>query len=124
MVVCSNEVGDVIYESLIKDLDGSAKLMLFSKNVYMTAPLSGGFYDYQTVHGSADDKVQLNEDEEEILPYATFRIAAEIAEDILGLDGIRKRMEKAIISARRNLNERTKTIKQIIFSHFQLEDHG
>lgn len=123
VVICSNEVGDVIYESLIKDLDGSAKLMLFSKNVYMVEPLSGLFYDYQTVHGSADDKVTLNEEDEEILPYATFRIAAEIAEDIIGLEGVRERMEKAIIPARRSLNEKTKTIKQIIFSHFQIEGH-
>lgn len=121
LVVCSNEVGDIIYESLIKDLDGSAKLMLHSKNVYMVPPFQGQFFDYQTVHGSADDKVVEDKKEEEILPYAALRIAAEIAEDILGLQGVRKQMEKAIITARRNLSNKTSAIKQTIFSHFQIE---
>lgn len=125
LVVCSNEVGDIIYESLIEGLDLEAKLMFHSKNIYMAKPFEGSFGDFQTVHGSADDKVlgEGRAQEEEILPYSTLYAAAEVAEQYLKLPETRNQMDVAISIARRG-SKRTEVILQTIFSHFNIQRNG
>ena len=76
LLIVSNEVGDIIYESLLETLSFGDKNELYTRNIYLHPDLNKPLL-YQTVHGSADDlivKGKLNE----LNPYATLRITAAI----------------------------------------------
>lgn len=121
LVICSNEVGDLVHEALMGNFDPDAKLMMYSRNVYLNKDLENVMVDYQTVHGSADDKVMdEKQEEEEVLPYATLRAAAEIAEDVLGIRGTKRLMNTAIISPRSDQTQKTIEILNTIYSHFDI----
>ncbi|MCB9266991.1 MAG: hypothetical protein H6558_18345 [Lewinellaceae bacterium] len=117
LVICSNEVGDLIYESILGTLNIDAKLELFTKNILLEKPHNGEFKAYQTVHGSADDIAGT----EKLLPYATLRIAADIAEKELAIPGIRAKTEKAIVYSKRKLLKETNKIVNCIYREMKLK---
>lgn len=94
-VICSNEIGDLLYEPLIDSIQGVAdKLQLYSLCRYF--PPDFAFHEYQTVHGSADDKMEGGEEDCKVLPYATLRIAAAIAECHFGVANCRQAMDEIV----------------------------
>lgn len=117
LVVCSNEVGDLIYESILGTLNIEAKLELFTKNILLAKPYNGNLKIYQTIHSSADDIAGT----EKILPYATLRIAADIAEKELQIPGVRARTEKAIVYSKRKLLKETNKIVNCIYREMKLK---
>lgn len=117
LVICSNEVGDLIHESLLSSSNitsNSAKIELYTKNVYLAKPFYGRLKAYQTVHGSADDLEDDPQKREQLNPIATFRIAADIAENELGISNVRQKMEEAIVGVKiAGLNSTTDIIASI-----------
>lgn len=93
LVACSNEVGDLLYEPLIESIEGIAdKLILYSISRFF--PPNYELCEFQTVHGSADDKTGIGLDSSKILPYATLRIAAAIAELYFNVFDCRRKMDE------------------------------
>ncbi len=117
LIICSNEVGDIIYETILGVVNIEAELELYTRNVYTAKPFAGKLFEYQTVHGSADDI----EGTEKILPYATLRIAADIAERNFKVLGTKQALEFAISEAKRKRIDETTSILNHIFHHFQIK---
>lgn len=117
LIICSNEVGDIIYETILGVVNIEAELELYTRNIYTAEPFSGEMLEYQTVHGSADDI----EGTEKILPYATLRIAADIAEKRFGIKDIKNELEYAISEAKRKRLLETTPILQHVYRHFQIK---
>ena len=104
LFIAGNEIGDLMYEPLIEILKSTgSKLELYSKSFLIVLPLKEQnqnskyryLCEYQTIHGSADDLIEENR-EEEILPYATLRIAADIIEKQFGIKDFGQLMNKAV----------------------------
>ena len=117
LVICGNEVGDFIYEQIISVLNVNARLELYSRNIYLNNPFKGDLVGFQTVHGSADDK----EDPEEIIPNATLRIAAAIAEDYLGIEGIEKDVDQAITFTKIKSLNKNSEILNFVYKELNLK---
>lgn len=113
LIICSNEVGDLIFETILRIIDQEAKTNLYSKNCYLAEPFNAQFWEYQTAHGSADDIQGMDA----VLPYATLRIAADIAEHRFGLPGIIEEVDRAIGQARRLRLVNTSKIMDCIYHH-------
>lgn len=118
LIICSNEVGDMIYEAILGVINIEAKLELYTRNIYCSPPFRGELVEYQTVHGSADDIV----DEETIVPFATLRIAADMAEGVFKIAGIKEALEVFISETKRKKIANTSSIVEEIFSHFKLDE--
>lgn len=116
LLVCSNEVGDIVYETILGILNIEVKLELYSRNLYMSRFFRGGMLEYQTVHGSADDIAGT----ENVLPNATLRIAADIAEKDFGIGGAKDLLEYAIGETKRKKLNETSPILAEIYHQFQL----
>ncbi len=120
LVICSNEVGDVILESIMTSINiASPKTELYSKNIYLDTSFNEQITEFQTVHGSADDledsKGNINES---LNPIATFRIAAYIAEQVLKVENAREKMEEVIVGLKMKGLKNTTPIIDFIFSEF------
>ncbi len=113
LLICSNEVGDLIFELTIGALNLDPKIDLFSRNTLLKQPFSGRFTIYQTIHGSADDLVEENR-LESIRPDAALRIAANIAEKKLGYSGIIELTDRGLTMAQLNQKTNRSDIFQIV----------
>jgi tartrate dehydrogenase/decarboxylase / D-malate dehydrogenase len=118
LIVCSNEVGDMIYEAILGVINLEAKLELYSRNIYCTLPFTGTLTEYQTVHGSADDIA----DTDKVIPFATLRIAADIAEACLGIIGAKIALENAISETKRKKHHTTSAIIDEIFFNLKIAE--
>jgi isocitrate/isopropylmalate dehydrogenase len=113
LIICSNEVGDLIFETILRIIDLEAKTNLYSKNFYLADFIEAPIWEYQTAHGSADDIAG----KDAVLPYATLRIAADIAEHRFGLKEIAAEVDQAIGQARRLRLKNTSKIMDCIYHH-------
>lgn len=97
LFIAGNEIGDLMYEPLIEILKSTGrKLDLYSRSFMTKLKTESSYlYELQTVHGSADDKINKGK-EDEILPYATLRVASVIIENELGVKGFMRLMDKAV----------------------------
>ena len=94
VIIASNEIGDVLREMLMLAPHKEEEYYhsLFAKSYYLHKPFDGSFVEYQTAHGSADDKKGTGE----VSPLATLRVAAIIAEKELSIPGAEEQMSGAI----------------------------
>ncbi|MCB9353083.1 MAG: hypothetical protein H6575_00760 [Lewinellaceae bacterium] len=114
LIICSNEVGDIVYETILGIVNIEPKLELYSRNIYLAPPFSGNIQEYQTVHGSADDIGGT----EKIIPYATLRIAADIAEKQFNIANAKDTLELAISETKRKRLTNTSRIVSEVNKHF------
>ena len=118
LVICGNEVGDFMYEQIIAILNIDAHLELFSANLYLAVGITGDdLIGYQTIHGSADDK----EDPDEIIPNATLRAAAAIAEDYLDIKDAKERVDDAITYTKVRSLQKQSDILEFVYKFLELE---
>lgn len=116
LLICSNEVGDLIFELLAGALNLDPKYELYSRNILLAPPFFGDLLEYQTVHGSADDLIIKNR-LSDIRPDPTLRIAADIAEKFLGYNQIVNLTENALVKARMNkIAECNEIVRHVINS--------
>lgn len=115
LVICSNEVGDLIYETVLHIVNEKAKTEFFTKNYYLGEPFNGELMEYQTAHGSADDIAGT----EKLLPYATLRIAAEIAENLFDISNVQMKLDQAIGWVKRQGIEGTTQIIKSIYEQLE-----
>lgn len=111
LFIAGNEVGDLMYEPIIEIVNSTGrKLDLYSKSFMLNLPNKTNnayLYELQTVHGSADDLIEKNR-QEEILPYATLRIAAAILENQWGIQGFITLMDKVVAKVQLQVVSRDK----------------
>lgn len=117
LCVCSNEVGDMVYEAMIGAINIEPMFELYSRNIYLSEVFSGNLTEYQTVHGSADDLVDM----EKLIPYATLRIAGDILAQYFDLPFLKSGLERAIAESKRLQNGTFSEIIHTTFVHFKLE---
>ena len=104
LLICSNEVGDLIFQLTAGALNLDPTFELYTRNVPLSAPFHGILNEYQTVHGSADDLASTDRIDE-IRPDATLRIAADIAEKQLGYSDLKRLTDIGLVNAQmKNLN--------------------
>ena len=115
LVFCSNEIGDLIYEVILGALNLNVKFDLYTKNVFLGNPFHGDLVEYQTVHGSADDKSKL--EDQDLKPYATLRIAAEMAEILLQIKNARQVTDEAIAESKVNQLKETDEIVDFVVNY-------
>ncbi len=117
LVICSNEVGDLIFEPILGyiNLSDDAKIDFYTRNYYIAQPFNGNLLEYQTVHGSADDIKNLNK----VMPYAVLRIVADIAENNFEIKGIKSFLETVIGIAKRKRLNTTSLIMEEIYTQLK-----
>jgi len=120
LCVCSNEVGDMVYETMIGAMNIEPKFDLYSRNIYLSEEFSGEITEYQTVHGSADDLVDI----EKLIPYATLRIVGDILAQYFDLQHLKSGIELAIAESKRNQNHHFSEILRTVFHYFSLNNHA
>lgn len=106
LVVASNEIGDVLLESLIHYYKLGTKETFYTLN-FAFADQEKRLEVLQTMHGSADDIV----DKETLNPIATVRAAAYAAENWLGIKSAESKMGR-ILRKKDVIRARNKTTDQ------------
>ena len=114
LVICSNEIGDLIYEVLMGNLNINAKYEFFTKNIFL-APSVEHMCEYQTAHGSADDIANT----QKVFPYATLRIGADMLEtiDSKHFKGIKRLTDEAIAESKFRSLKKTNKIVNCVIGH-------
>ena len=118
LMICSNEVGDLIFEMTVGALNLDPKLDLFTRNLLTANPFDGDALIYQNVHGSADDIIIENR-LADLRPDSTLRIAADIAEKELGYIGMINCIDRALVKAQLNNVTRCKGIVNCVKNEIQ-----
>lgn len=117
LLICSNEVGDLLFEIAVGALNLDPKFDLFTRNILLEKTFKGNLTIYQTIHGSADDII-IEDRLGDIRPDPTLRIAADIAEKALGYKGICKLTEKGLVKAKMekklSCDEIVKAVKGVV----------
>ena len=103
LLIVSNEVGDIIYEFLIKFFNLGNKNELFTKNIYFSN--NKQLEVFQTVHGSADNIAN----QDIINPISTIRVATKIISELFQDNKLLLSLESAISSLK---NDNIKTRDQ------------
>ncbi len=113
LIICSNEVGDLIFEPILGyiNMGDEVKIDFFARNYYIEPPFEGNLVEYQTVHGSADDI----QGKDRVMPYAVLRIAADIAEKHFGVAGIVTCLESIISKSKRKRLASTSSILEEVY---------
>ena len=94
LLIMANEAGDILHEAILLHLGIGTRQTLFSKNVYLRSDLRN-LVEYQTVHGSADDKAG----RDLVNPAATLAALGNIIEEEIGIQDMTRFVSEAIKQA-------------------------
>lgn len=91
LLITGNEIGDILHEVLIFQLQLGTRNTMYSRNVY-THPKLAGLVEYQTVHGSADNIANRHI----VNPLATLRAVGALVTEHLDRPEFLASMDDAI----------------------------
>lgn len=93
LVIAGNEIGDLIHEFYLEGQPRQSRCTAISKNYFLRSGFEN-LFEYQTIHGSADDVAGTGR----VNPVATLRAVAAIAKDVFDAPAPAA-LEEAIIRA-------------------------